>query len=186
MKALQEWYKSRSKIDKFIVWLFAAVIAVFSLLFVLTGSGEGSREVTRQEADVSSTELLTLALTDELGAETNMGEPRGVDVSLFEGDLYVSFTLDENLTGDSTIGSAWVDTAVIVKLAQRSGLSENLTISGTLELIDTNGNSLGQTIVFTANFLDDKVPLLNPDNLAGRDMWESAASSFIYHPALRD
>jgi hypothetical protein len=55
-----------------------------------------------------------------------------------------------------------------------------------LALIDENGNELGQQIVFTANFLDGKVPLLNTENLIGRDMWENAASFYIYHPALRD
>ena len=190
MSAIKKWYESRSKIDKFIVWLFAAVIAVFTLLFILTstveGSIESSEEISLEESDVSTPELLSGALTDVLGQETNTGEPRGVEVSIFEGDLYVSFVLDENLSGSFIIGSAWNDTSKIVKLVQRSGLSDNLTISGTLELIDTNGNSVGQTIVFTANFLDGKVPLLNTENLFGTDMWESAASSFIYHPALRD
>lgn len=190
MNALKKWYESRAKIDKFIIWLFAAVIAVFSFLFIFTSTVEGSREsseeISLEESDVSTPELLSGALTNVLGQETNTGEPRAVEVSIFEGDLFVSFALDENFTTSSTIISAWVDTSKIVKLVQRSGLSDNLTISGTLDLIDTNGNSVGQTIVFTANFLDGKVPLLNTENLFGRDMWESAASSFVYHPALRD
>jgi hypothetical protein len=190
MSEIKKWYESRSKIDKFIVWLFAAVIAVFTLLFILTSTVEGSREAaeknTLEEADVSTTELLSGALTDVLGQETNTGEPRRVEVSIFEGDLYVSYALDESFTAGSTIVGAWGDTSKIVELVQRSALSDNLTISGTLELIDTNGNSVGQTIVFTANFLDDKVPLLNTENLFGREMWESAASSFVYHPAIRD
>jgi hypothetical protein len=84
------------------------------------------------------------------------------------------------------IVGAWGQVRDIVKLVQQSGISKNLTVNGTLELIDANGNSLGQQGVFTANLLDNKVPLLNTDNLVGRDLWENAASSFIYHPAIQD
>lgn len=112
--------------------------------------------------------------------------PRNLDVTIADGDLYVMYALNENLTNNLMIVGAWGEVSDIVKLVQASGLSNNLTVNGTLALIDANGNELGQRIVFTANFEDEKVPLLNTDNLLGREMWENAASSYIYHPAIRD
>lgn len=136
--------------------------------------------------DLSTIEGLKAAISNQLGNETNMGVPRSVGAELVDGDLYVQFALNENFTNNSMIGGAWREVGEVVELVQLSGLSENLTVNGTLELIDANGNSLGQRYVFTANFLDGKVPLLNTENLIGRELWENAATSFIYHPAIRD
>lgn len=180
MNALKKWYESLSRLNKISTWLAIATVAVFAFTAILATSVEGSREAARESADVSTIEGLTEAIVGELGQD------RSVDVSISEELMYVSFALDENLTGNLTIGSAWQDVAKVVKLVQRSGLSDNLTISGSLELIDTNGNSLGQQVVFTASFLEDKVQLLNTDNLMGADLWENAASLFVYHPALKD
>jgi hypothetical protein len=185
MKAIKKWYGSLSRLNKLSTWLALVTVSLFTLTATLATFVDASTEAAREAADVSTIELLTAALTDELGAETNRDLPRDVEVSLMDGDLYVSFALDESFSSDATISRAWQETATVVKLVQRSGLSKNLTISGFLELVDNNGNSLGENVVFTANFLDDKVPLLNTENLDGRDMWESAASSFIYHPALK-
>jgi hypothetical protein len=138
------------------------------------------------EQDVTTLEGLTAAISSKLGQVTHMDVPRNLDVSLYEGDLYVAYALNENLTNNLVIVGAWGEVSDIVKLVQASGLSNNLTVNGTLALIDANGNELGQKSVFTANFLDEKVPLLNTDNLLGREMWENAASSYIYHPAIRD
>jgi hypothetical protein len=186
MKAIKKWYGSLSRLNKLSTWLALVTVSLFTLTATLATFVDASTEAAREAADVSTIELLTAALTDELGAETNRDLPRDVEVSLMDGDLYVSFALDESFSSDATIRGAWQETATVVKLVQRSGLSKNLTISGFLELVDNNGNSLGENVVFTANFLDDKVPLLNTENLDGRDMWESAASSFIYHPAIKD
>lgn len=185
VKALKKWYKARSKIDKWLFWTFSVAIALFAITAISSTFTDASREAAREAADVSTIELLTAALTDELGAETNRDVPRDVQVLLGEdGYLQVYFSLDEGFSSDATILRAWQETSVVVKLVQRSGLSENLTISGYLELFDTNGNSVGEYVVFNASFWDDKVPLLNTDNLEGRDMWESAATLFIYHPTL--
>lgn len=185
MIAIKKWYKSLGKLNKISTWLSAFLIVFVFFTTILITSVEGGREAARESADVSTIELLTDALTDELGSETNRDVPRNVEVLLMEGALYVSFALNESFSSDATILRSWQETGVVVKLVQRSGLSENLIILGFLELFDTNGNSLGENVVFTANFLDDKVPLLNTENLDGRDLWESAASSFIYHPALK-
>jgi hypothetical protein len=150
-------------------------------------SSESSNEAAPEvEQDITTLEGLTAAISSQLGEVTNMDIPRNLDVTLYEGDLYVAYALNENLTNNLMIVGAWGEVSDIVKLVQASGLSDNLTVNGTLALIDANGNELGQKSVFTANFLDGKVPLLNTDNLLGREMWENAASSYIYHPAIRD
>lgn len=191
METVKKWWSSLSK-------LWQGVVIVVPLLIILgaivpaaeESSSESdapeSPQVSTEIRDVSTLEGLTAALSDELGEETNTGIPRGLDVSIVDGDMYVLFALNENLSRNLTIGSAWQDVSEVVQLVQLSGLSDNLTVNGTAELIDTNGNSLGQRIVLTANFLDDKVPLLNTENIVGRDRWEAAATSFIYHPAIRD
>jgi hypothetical protein len=155
-----------------------------------TSTPETSQTATESaptpEQDVTTIEGLKAAIGSQLGEETNMKIPRNLDVTLADGDLYVMYALNENLTNNLMIVGAWGEVSDIVKLVQASGLSNNLTVNGTLALIDANGNELGQRIVFTANFEDEKVPLLNTDNLLGREMWENAASSYIYHPAIRD
>lgn len=185
MKALKKWYGSLGKLNKISTWLSAFLIVFVAFATILLTSLEAGRDAARESADVSTIELLTAALSDELGSETNRDVSRDKEVLVMEGDLYVSFALDEGSSSDSTILRAWQETGVVVKLVQRSGLSENLIISGFLELFDKNGNSVGENVVFTANFLDERVPFLNTENIDGRDMWESAASSFIYHPALK-
>jgi hypothetical protein len=191
MEKIKKWWSSLSKLAKSVIVVFALII----VLPIIVPAGQDSSgdsdspenpQVSTEVRDVSTIEGLTYALSDELGQETNTGVPRGLDVSIVDGDLYVLFALNENLSRNLTIGSAWQDVSEVVKLVQLSGLSNNLTVNGTLELIDTNGNSLGQRIVLTANFLDDKVPLLNTENIVGRERWEAATTSFIYHPAIRD
>jgi hypothetical protein len=192
-KAMRPWYAKK----RFILPL--GLFVIFSISNSLNGgnnSGDSTAtpEVSETEngaapeveQDITTLEGLKAAISSLLGEETNMGVPRNLDVSLYEGDLYIAFALNENLTNDLLIVGAWSDVSDIVKLVQDSGLSSNLTVNGTLALIDANGNEVGQKSVFTANFLDDKVPLLNTDNLLGREMWENAASSFIYAPAIRD
>jgi len=192
-KAMRPWYAKK----RFILPL--GLFVIFTISNSLNG-GDGepnptatpeASEVAEQEAsevaqDVTTLEGLKAAIGSLLGEKTNMDVPRDLDVSLVDGDLYVMYALNENFTNNLMIVGAWGEVSDIVKLVQESGLSSNLTVNGTLALIDVNGNELGQQIVFTANFLDDKVPLLNTDNLLGTDMWENASSSFIYHPAIRD
>jgi|688.fasta_scaffold647107_1 hypothetical protein len=190
-KALRPWYQKKR---------FAIPLGFFALVILSNAlmpsentdvSSTPSESTSQSEtpeitADLNSIEGLTAAIRNQLGDETNMGVPRSLETEIVDGDLYVRFALNENFTNNSMIGGAWGEVGEVVELVQLSGLSKNLTINGTLELIDANGNSLGQRNVFTANFLDDKVPLLNTENLIGRDLWENAASSFIYHPAIRD
>ena len=179
-------------------WIVIGLLGVGVVGAIVNPSGNDPEPTTSPTAEPTSTQTeepapdlttpegLAAAITSKLGEENNMGVPRNVDVSLYEGDLFVSYVLDENLTNNLLIVGAWQDIEEIVKLAQLSGLSNNLTVNATLELFDTNGNSVGQTYVVTANFLDDKLPLLNTENLAGRDMWEKASSFYVYHPAIRD
>jgi hypothetical protein len=192
-KALRPWYKKK----RFMIPI--GLVLISSIVNSLNGDDTGpdpsaapetsqtsSPETSEPVQDLTTLEGLKFAIGSQLGELTNMDIPRNLDVTLYEGDLYVMYALDENFTSNFMIVGAWDDVSDIVKLVQASGLSENLTVNGTLALIDENGNELGQQIVFTANFLDGKVPLLNTDNLIGRDMWENAASFYIYHPALRD
>jgi len=200
-KALRPWYQKK----RFMIPIGLVVLS--SLVNSLNGDDTGpdplatpetsqtssseSSEATSPETsepaqDITTIEGLKSAISSLLGEETNMDIPRNLDVTLSEGDLYVMYALNENFTSDLMIGGAWSEVSDVVKLVQESGLSNNLTVNGTLALIDVNGNELGQQIVFTANFLDGKVPLLNTENLLGREMWENAASFYIYHPALRD
>jgi hypothetical protein len=192
-KALRPWYAKK----RFVIPI--GLVVLFGVSNSLNGGGsepdssatpETSQTATEPapsvEQDLTTLEGLTAAISSLLGEETNMGVPRNLDVSLYEGDLYVAFALNENFTNNLMIVGAWDDVSDIVKLVQDSGISSNLTVNGTLALIDANGNELGQKSVFTANFLDNKVPLLNTDNLLGREMWENAASSYIYAPAIRD
>ena len=192
-KAMRPWYAKK----RFILPL--GLFVIFTISSSLNGgdsspeptvtpeSSESSNEAAPEvEQDITTLEGLTVAISSQLGEVTNMDIPRNLDVTLYEGDLYVAYALNENLTNNLMIGYAWGEVSDIVKLVQASGLSDNLTVNGTLALIDANGNDLGQKSVFTANFLDGKVPLLNTDNLLGREMWENAASSYIYHPAIRD
>jgi len=192
-KALRPWYKKK----RFMIPI--GLVLISSIVNSLNGDDTGpdpsatpetsqtsSPETSEPAQDLTTLEGLKFAIGSQLGELTNMDIPRNLDVTLYEGDLYVMYALDENFTSNFMIVGAWDDVSDIVKLVQASGLSENLTVNGTLALIDENGNELGQQIVFTANFLDGKVPLLNTDNLIGRDMWENAASFYIYHPALRD
>jgi hypothetical protein len=192
-KAMRPWYAKK----RFIIPI--GLFVIFGVSNSLNGSDsepastptpETSETTTESaptvEQDITTLEGLKAAIGSQLGEETNMKIPRNLDVTIADGDLYVMYALDENLTNNLMIGGAWGEVSDIVKLVQASGLSNNLTVNGTLALIDANGNELGQRIVFTANFLDEKVPLLNTDNLLGREMWENASSSFIYHPAIRD
>jgi hypothetical protein len=190
-KALRPWYQKK----RFTIPLGFFAIIILSNALMPSENTDGispqsestnQSETTEIAADLDSIEGLTAAISNQLGDETNMGVPRNLEAEIVDGDLYVRFALNENFTNNSMIGGAWGEVADVVKLVQLSGLSKNLTVNGTLELIDENGNSLGQRNVFTANFLDEKVPLLNTENLIGRDLWENAASSFIYHPAIRD
>lgn len=192
-KALRPWYQKK----RFILPL--GLFVIFSISTSLNGENNSGGSTATPEVsetenggapevvqDITTLEGLKAAISSQLGEATNMDVPRNLDVTLSDGDLYVMYALNENLTNNLMIGGAWGEVSDIVKLVQTSGLSENLTLNGTLALIDVNGNELGQQIVFTANFLDGKVPLLNTENLLGREMWENAASSFIYHPAIRD
>jgi hypothetical protein len=192
-KAMRPWYAKK----RFILPL--GIFVIFAFSNSLNGGGSATDpsatpdtsesatpENSEVKQDITTLEGLTEAISSKLGESTNMDVPRNLDVSLYEGDLYVAYALNENLTNNLMIIGAWGEVSDIVKLVQESGLSKNLTVNGTLALIDANGNELGQKSVFTANFLDDKVPLLNTENLLGREMWENAASSFIYHPAIRD
>jgi hypothetical protein len=190
-KALRPWYQKK----RFTIPLGFFAIIILSNALMPSENTDGTSpqsdsanqsESTEIAADLDSIEGLTAAISNQLGDETNMGVPRNLEAEIVDGDLYVRFALNENFTNNSMIGGAWGEVADVVKLVQLSGLSKNLTVNGTLELIDENGNSLGQRNVFTANFLDEKVPLLNTENLIGRDLWENAASSFLYHPAIRD
>jgi hypothetical protein len=192
-KAMRPWYAKK----RFILPL--GLLVIFTVSNSLNGGDSEPNGVATPEAsevaeqensevnqDVTTLEGLKAAIGRELGEVTNMQVPRELDVSLVDGDLYVMYALNENLTNNLMIVGAWGEVSEIVKLVQDSGLSKNLTVNGTLALIDVNGNELGQQIVFTANFLDEKVPLLNTENLLGREMWENASSSYIYHPAIRD
>ena len=200
-KALRPWYQKK----RFMIPIGLVVLS--SLVNSLNGDDTGpdplatpetsqtsssespeatSPETSEPAQDITTIEGLKSAISSLLGEETNMDIPRNLDVTLSEGDLYVMYALNENFTSDLMIYGAWSEVSDVVKLVQESGLSNNLTVNGTLALIDVNGNELGQQIVFTANFLDGKVPLLNTENLLGREMWENAASFYIYHPALRD
>jgi hypothetical protein len=192
-KALRPWYAKK----RFILPL--GLFVIFALSNSLnsgdsnldsTATPEASQteepDTSEIESDVTTLEGLKAAISGQLGEKTNMDVPRNLDVTLSEGDLYVMYALNENFTNNLMIVGAWSEVSDIVQLVQKSGLSKNLTVNGTLALIDANGNELGQQIVFTANFLDDKVPLLNTDNLLGREMWENASSFYIYHPAIRD
>lgn len=200
-KALRPWYQKK----RFMIPIGLVVLS--SLVNSLNGDDTGpdplatpetsqtsssespeatSPETSEPAQDITTIEGLKSAISSLLGEETNMDIPRNLDVTLSEGDLYVMYALNENFTSDLMIFGAWSEVSDVVELVQESGLSNNLTVNGTLALIDVNGNELGQQIVFTANFLDGKVPLLNTENLFGREMWENAASSYIYHPALRD
>jgi hypothetical protein len=183
--ALRPWYQKKRF---FLPIGFMAILVLSNALNPSNPEPElsANQETSQVTQDISTIEGLTAAISEQLGTETNMGVPRSLDVSLYEGDLYVTFALDENFGNNLMIVGAWGQVRDIVKLVQQSGISKNLTVNGTLELIDANGNSLGQQGVFTANLLDNKVPLLNTDNLVGRDLWENAASSFIYHPAIQD
>jgi hypothetical protein len=192
-KALRPWYQKKRFMIPIGLVLISSIVNSFNgedtapdPLATPETSETANETAPIVEQDLTTIEGLKSAISDQLGEATNMDVPRNLDVSLYEGDLYVMFALDENFTSNLMIGGAWNEVSDIVKLVQTSGLSENLTVNGTLALIDVNGNELGQQIVFTANFLDDKVPLLNTDNLLGREMWENAASSYIYHPAIRD
>jgi hypothetical protein len=192
-KALRPWYQKKRFMIPIGLVLISSIVNSFNgedtaldPLATPETSETANEKAPIVEQDLTTIEGLKSAISDQLGEATNMDVPRNLDVSLYEGDLYVMFALDENFTSNLMIGGAWNEVSDIVKLVQTSGLSENLTVNGTLALIDVNGNELGQQIVFTANFLDDKVPLLNTDNLLGREMWENAASSYIYHPAIRD
>jgi hypothetical protein len=150
-----------------------------------TSPSQSQPAETESNESIKTLAGLKSAISAELGSETNMGVPRNLEVTMYKRDLYVVFALNENFTNDMMIGRAWTETSMIIELSQESGLSKNLTVNGTLELFDTNGNSLDQRAVFTANFLNDNLPLLNTNNLIGREMWERAATSYFYHPAIQ-
>jgi hypothetical protein len=144
--------------------------------------GETTPAVTDTPAELHD------ALVAELGAKTNMDVPRDIRVELSgdNGDeLFIQLVMDDNLTNKMARGSAWQDTAKVLKLAQSSTFAKDLTITFTTELFDEYGASLGQTNVLTFWFDQDAFSKIVPDNLVGEEMWTGAATSVFIHPVLQ-
>jgi hypothetical protein len=184
MNKLKKFWSARTKLEKAVMIVIPLAVLVPILLPAGDTQPESGTQISSQ--DVNTVESLGAVLLSQLGEQTNEGVPRGLDVSLMEGTLFVDFALDKDQSNYLTLSTAWYAVDDIVQLVQLSGLAENLVVNGTLELIDKNGNSLGQGFVFTANFLDQQVPLLNTSRLLGKEAWEKAATSFEYHPTLLD
>lgn len=184
MDKLKKFWSARRKLEK--VAIVSGFVIVLGVILIPVEETPQEIEVPLVAQDVSTIGSLSDALASQLGQETNEGVPRGVEVSILEDVLYVDFALDTDDSKYLILSTAWYAVDEIVQLVQLSGLSDNLVVNGSLELIDKNGNSLGQGFVFTANFLDDQVQLLNTDRLLGKEAWERAATSFQYHSSLLD
>jgi hypothetical protein len=127
---------------------------------------------------------LRAAIEKQLGTTTNRGVPRNVIVQ-FEGrDLLVWFALNENLTNKLVIVGAWKGTEEIVKLAQQSGLVDNLYVFGTYAFQDKYGNASGEGIVFNAEFLEGSIPKINTDAFTG-SMYADVATSVTINPSFQ-
>lgn len=134
------------------------------------------------EIDITTEEGLKAAVTKQLGSEPE------VFLLLPDEDsqiLYISFEISDNLTANMMRRGAWIQVRELLELVQRSGISENLTVYGTLELIDDMGNSVGQRDVLSVDFWEERVPLLNLENLQTTEQLERAATSVTYHPAFQ-
>lgn len=140
---------------------------------------EEATEEPEVQIDITTQEGLKTALTAQLGAE-----PATFDF-LGGNHFYISFEIQDNFTQNLMRTGAWSEVRDIIETVQRSGLGENLTVYGTLELMDENGNSIGQQNVLTVNILDGKLTLLNMEVLRSQDQLERAATSFFYHPAFQ-
>lgn len=194
------WWQARSKKQR--TWIIVlAVLFVFWLAGNPGGSSEEESEspssVTEQpteeatqeapeepevEIDITTEEGLKAAVTKQLGSEPE------VFLLLPDEDsqiLYISFEISDNLTANMMRRGAWIQVRELLELVQRSGISENLTVYGTLELIDDMGNSVGQRDVLTVDFWEERVPLLNLENLQTTEQLERAATSVTYHPAFQ-
>lgn len=200
MNKLKDFWTRKNKLQKALLILLGVLIAL-SAMFGGSGSDEettqplssGSESSSEPQSstkpsstateDLATEKGLTKAIKDKLGNKTNRG-PKNVSVTFDGRDLYVDFALDDNITSNLIIVGAWSSTDDIIKLAQKSGLVDNLTVNGTFELQDKLGNSVGEVSVFTANFLEKSIPKINTEAFVG-SMYADAATSWRVHPAFQ-
>lgn len=198
------WWQARSKKQR--GWIIVlSVLFIFWLIGVTGENSEEQAETTSsatqqptQEATEEPAQEATeepqaqIDITTEAGLKGAVTEQLGAEPSVFlllpdeDGEiLYIGFEISDNLTANLMRRGAWIQVREILGLVQQSGISKNLTVYGTLELIDNNGNSVGQQNVLTVNFWDERVPLFNLENLQTTEQLERAATSVTYHPAFQ-
>lgn len=190
------------------VWIVAGVL-VFGLILQSCGGdtppAEEDSEATSEteavveeepepvepEEPVVPTSFATLdelraAIENGLGPETNMGLPRELVVVLDEEDgwLNVRFVMNENLTSNLTLSSAWRQIGDIFDLARKADFVNELTIQASFPLINNLGEELGPQPVVTVYFDQEVYPRITTENLPG-DRLGDAATSVAIHPAFQ-
>lgn len=194
------------KFIKVILIILGSIVGIFVLLFiaaaiaVATGNApkpsmspsDTSSPVEVKPTPINSvidtTDKLQEAIVQKLGKETNRdGVLRNVVVELNgenNSELYITYAMDDNFTEKMTIGQGWSNVEDIITIARQSTFAKNITITGTMELLDKYGNSLGERNIFTPYFDDTSFASINTENLVG-EMYSDAATSVFIHPLYR-
>jgi hypothetical protein len=183
-------------IFKTIFWIFFGLIMLVVLVSLFSpkdSTNEAQPDSTEisletESASLKTEEELRDFIISKLESTTNrdtkkVADPTN-DIVLDGRDLYVMVGLSDNFSNSSIISGGWNDIDTIIRIAKGSGLVDNLTYNGTFPLQDKYGNSVGESIVMTVNFLEDSIPKINTEAFV-YSMYEDAASSVIIHPALQ-
>lgn len=134
---------------------------------------------------LSPTEQLAAAIDHELGKPNRKGVKRVQGVDLSDGQLVVTYAMDDNLTKGFIKDGAYSDTGKVLKLVQASGIkATSLVVQGTLELQDKLGNSVGEKPVVTISFDQNALQHANVDNLPGKLILNAADEVAIRHDIL--
>jgi hypothetical protein len=179
---------------KFIGW---GILGLFLFIFVLSlfiTSDEAEEPAADAQSNeepivVTDEDSLRTALIQEMGTDTNRDVQKFPDpannISLEGRSLYVTAALSDNFSSEGILASGWRDIDTTMKIAQDSGLVDNLTYNGTFSMQDEYGNPLGEEIVMEITFLDGAVTKINTDAFAFA-MYSDVATSIYIHPALQD
>jgi hypothetical protein len=131
-------------------------------------------------------EQLEIDLKETLGGLNRDGQ-RIISIDLYDGQLFIQYALNDNLSTNLIKVGAWKDTRLILETVQASKIKgvKELVASGTFPLQNEYGESLGEIGIFTITFDAQAIKRTVTENLPG-ELLESAATDVTIRRDILD
>lgn len=171
----------------------------FFVSLILAAASSPTQPTTNNQGDVPTVQADTVqyvsedgspeleiekAVVELLGEETNMDEPRIINIDALGDVTLIEYNADSNLTGGLTRFGIWSDVIEIVRKLSEDPTQESITVNAYIPLVDQYGNEAPGKVM-TVNLDKATWSKINWDNFL-TDNLPNVADIYYIHPAIKD